>query len=101
MAEIIIEGRRVFYFERGSGTPIVLLHAGAGSGKQWAKTAGLLEPRFRVIAPDLWGFGDSESWSAEPELTHDHQASPSLRSYSICAKNRCASSVTLTEARLP
>ncbi len=75
MAEIIIEGRRVFYFERGSGTPIVLLHAGAGSGKQWAKTAGLLEPRFRVIAPDLWGFGGTESWSAEPELTHDHQAS--------------------------
>jgi len=75
VAEISIEGRRVFYFECGSGAPIVLLHAGAGSGKQWTKTARLLEPRFRVIAPDLWGFGGTESWAGEPELTHDHQAS--------------------------
>ena len=74
MAEINIEGRRVFYFECGSGTPIVLLHAGAGSGKQWAKTARLLESRFRVIAPDLWGFGGTDSWSGEQQLTHDHQA---------------------------
>jgi pimeloyl-ACP methyl ester carboxylesterase len=55
VSELGIDGRRVFYSECGSGAPIVLLHAGAGSGKQWAKTARLLEPRFRVIAPDLWG----------------------------------------------
>lgn len=74
MAEITIEGRRVSYFESGAGAPILLLHAGGTSGKQWAKTARLLEARFRVIAPDLWGFGDTESWSREQELTHDHQA---------------------------
>jgi len=74
VAEISIEGRRVSYLEWGSGAPIVLLHAGAGSGKQWVKTAQLLEARFRVIAPDLWGFGGTESWSGEQELTHDHQA---------------------------
>jgi len=74
MAEISIEGRRVSYFECGSGAPIVLLHAGAGSGKQWVNTARLLEARFLLIAPDLWGFGGTESWSGEQELTHDHQA---------------------------
>lgn len=74
MAEIGIEGRRVCYVECGSGAPVVLLHAGGSSGKQWAKTARLLEPRFRVIAPDLWGFGGTESWSGTEELTHDHQA---------------------------
>ena len=75
MPEISIDGRRVFCAESGSGAPVVLLHAGAGSGKQWAKTARLLEPRFRIIAPDLWGFGDTESWSGAEKLTHDHQAS--------------------------
>lgn len=74
MAEIDIEGRRVYYSACGSGTPVVLLHAGAGSGKQWVKTAHLLEARFRVIAPDLWGFGGTERWSGDQELTHDHQA---------------------------
>ena len=74
MAEITIEGRRVSYTESGSGSCVVLLHAGAGSGKQWAKTARLLDARFRVIAPDLWGFGGTERWSGDQELTHDHQA---------------------------
>ena len=74
MAEISIEGRRVSYSEWGSGASVVLLHAGAGSGRQWAKTARLLEARFRVIAPDLWGFGGTERWSGDQELTHDHQA---------------------------
>lgn len=74
MGEIDIEGRRVSYLEYGTGEPIVLLHAGGSSGKQWVKTAGLLKDRFRVIAPDLWGFGGTESWSGEQELTHDHQA---------------------------
>ncbi|MFM9886032.1 MAG: alpha/beta fold hydrolase [Burkholderiales bacterium] len=59
--EILKDGRRVSYLEYGSGTPIVFLHAGAGSGRQCAKIAALLEPRFRVIAPDLWGFGSTES----------------------------------------
>jgi pimeloyl-ACP methyl ester carboxylesterase len=74
MPEISIDGRRVSYLEFGSGTPLVLLHAGAGSGKQWMKTGKLLEGRFRVIAPDLWGFGDTETWSGEHQVTHDDQA---------------------------
>ena len=96
MAQLTIDGRHVSYLEYGSGAPIVLLHAGGASGKQWAKVGALLEPRFRgrvlghaddavrladvlahqrrVIAPDLWGFGGTEHWSGEQELTHDDQA---------------------------
>jgi pimeloyl-ACP methyl ester carboxylesterase len=74
VSEFAVEGRRVSYFECGSGASIVLLHAGAGSGKQWTKTAHLLESRFRLIAPDLWGFGGTERWSGDQGLTHDHQA---------------------------
>src|SRR4030095_12168018 len=74
MAELKIEGRLVSYFECGSGVPVVLLHAGAGSGKQWLKTARLPEARSQVIAPDFWGSGGPERWSGEHELTRDDQA---------------------------
>jgi pimeloyl-ACP methyl ester carboxylesterase len=74
MAQLTIDGRHVSYLEFGSGAPIVLLHAGGASGKQWAKVGALLEARFHVIAPDLWGFGGTEHWSGEQELTHDDQA---------------------------
>jgi pimeloyl-ACP methyl ester carboxylesterase len=39
--------------------PIVLVHGSPGSGEVLEKLAGLLAPRFRVIVPDLPGFGTS------------------------------------------
>ena len=45
----------------GSGPPVLLLH-GSGPGTTaaaWAPLIAALAPRFRVIAPDLLGFGES------------------------------------------
>lgn len=39
--------------------PVVLVHGSPGSGEVLEKLAGLLTPRFRVIVPDLPGFGAS------------------------------------------
>lgn len=74
MPELILQGRRVAYQDQGSGVPLVLLHAGGSSGRQWTKTASRLSDGFRVIAPDLWGFGLTEGWTGAERLTHDHQA---------------------------
>ena len=73
-ADITIDGKHVACLECGAGPTIVFLHAGASSGRQWAKTAALLEPRYRILAPDLWGFGATDAFSGAAELTHDHQA---------------------------
>ena len=45
----------------GSGPPVLLLHgSGPGTtGAAWAPLIAALAPRFRVLAPDLLGFGDS------------------------------------------
>ncbi|MFM9883218.1 MAG: alpha/beta fold hydrolase [Burkholderiales bacterium] len=51
-----------------------MLHAGASSAKQWNKIATLLETRYRIIAPDLWGFGATSAWSDSRQLAHDDQA---------------------------
>jgi len=43
----------------GSGPPLVLLHGGYGSWTHWIRNVLPLARRFRVIAPDAPGLGDS------------------------------------------
>ena len=43
--------------DRGSGPPVVLLHGQPGSGAGWDPLSVLLEPEFRVLAPDRPGYG--------------------------------------------
>ena len=47
------------YNEAGSGAPLVLLHSGGMAGKEWQPQMPVLGKRFRTIAPDLPGHGDS------------------------------------------
>ena len=48
------------HLEAGTGDPIVLLHGGTGGGANWFRILPLLAPHFRLLAPDLPGFGLSE-----------------------------------------
>ncbi|MCL8207875.1 MAG: alpha/beta fold hydrolase [Actinomycetia bacterium] len=51
---------RIFHREAGAGFPLVLLHGGGGTGKAfWHQLQGLGE-QFRVLAPDMPGFGKSD-----------------------------------------
>jgi 2-hydroxymuconate-semialdehyde hydrolase/2-hydroxy-6-oxo-octa-2,4-dienoate hydrolase len=56
-------GIRTHYLEAGSGHPVVMLH-GSGPGvsgtANWQHNIGTLAQRFRVLAPDIVGFGDTE-----------------------------------------
>jgi pimeloyl-ACP methyl ester carboxylesterase len=45
--------------ERGSGAPVVLLHAGVADRRMWAALLEPLAGGARVFAPDLPGFGDA------------------------------------------
>lgn len=55
-------GIRTNYHDHGSGPPVLLLH-GSGPGvtawANWRGTLAQLSPEFRVLAPDLAGFGYS------------------------------------------
>lgn len=52
------------YAEEGSGPAVVLLHGFPTSAHLWSNLAPMLAPRFRAIAPDLIGYGDSEKPAA-------------------------------------
>src|SRR5690348_16224827 len=61
MAERSINGTTLSYREHGSGLPVVLLHGFPLDGRIWKSQIGNLSKQYRVIAPDLRGFGQSKS----------------------------------------
>jgi pimeloyl-ACP methyl ester carboxylesterase len=73
MSFITMNGAKVAYEERGKGEPVVLVHGWGSSRKQWLLNLKAFAPRFRAIAVDLPGFGESEE-SAYP-YTLDGMAS--------------------------
>lgn len=48
------------YLVAGAGAPVVMLHSSLGSKSQWTLLGRRLAPRYRVIALDLWGYGDND-----------------------------------------
>lgn len=76
-AVVVANGIRTSYLSAGEGAPVVLVH-GSGPGvnaqSNWRLTAPALGRRFRVLAPDVVGFGaterpdgisyDIETWTA-------------------------------------
>ena len=54
-----LHGERVVYVDEGSGEVLLLLHGMAGSSQTWRSVIKPLSRRFRVIAPDLPGHGES------------------------------------------
>ena len=54
----------ISYHELGSGPALVLLHGFPLDGTMWADVAEILSQQWRVIVPDLRGFGESP-WPAE------------------------------------
>ncbi|WP_131742216.1 alpha/beta fold hydrolase [Actinomadura roseirufa] len=52
----------------GSGTPLVLLHAFPLSSAMWLAQREGLAGRFRVVTPDLRGFGGSRLGTGEPSV---------------------------------
>ncbi len=54
-----LHGQRMAYREAGSGEILVLIHGIAGSSDTWRAVMPQLAKRYRVIAPDLLGHGQS------------------------------------------
>jgi haloacetate dehalogenase len=53
-------GIRQHYIDAGSGAPVVLLHGFPETNYAWRYQIPALAPSYRVIAPDLRGYGQTE-----------------------------------------
>lgn len=59
---VLVDGLLTSYLEAGQGDPVVLLHGGefgADARLGWEHTIEALARRYRVLAPDMLGFGGS------------------------------------------
>jgi pimeloyl-ACP methyl ester carboxylesterase len=55
-----VAGNRLHYLTAGQGAPLILLHGYAETSLMWKPIMPVLAQRFKVIAPDLPGIGDSD-----------------------------------------
>ena len=54
-----VDDHRIVYSEGGRGNTVLLLHGFGASGDSWNRCAASLTRKYRVIAPDLPGWGAS------------------------------------------
>lgn len=58
--DVEVDGIRVFTVEAGAGDPVILLHGLGATNSSMLPTMDALARDYRVIAPDLPGFGGSD-----------------------------------------
>jgi pimeloyl-ACP methyl ester carboxylesterase len=72
MPALVIQGSSASYTESGSGPAAVLLHSSASTRWQWRPLMEALKGFRRVLAPDLWGYGDSDAFPGrDPSLAKE------------------------------
>jgi pimeloyl-ACP methyl ester carboxylesterase len=64
-----VNGVRIHYAEAGQGEPVILQHGWPQHWWAWRHQIGPLAERYRVICPDLRGFG----WSEAPPSGYEKQ----------------------------
>lgn len=70
---LYIDGRGIHYVDEGQGPPLLLIHGLAGSAANFQAIIPLLSQHFRVVAPDLLGFGLSDR-PPDGDYSHRGQA---------------------------
>jgi haloacetate dehalogenase len=67
-SDITVDGVRLHVRQGGEGPPLLLLHGYPQTGAMWGPVADDLARRYRVVIPDLRGYGRSD----KPETDAEH-----------------------------
>ena len=63
-------GINTHYLESGIGYPLVLMHGGGAGAIQWYRVIPALAEAFRVIVPDVVGYGETDKPRARYDRTY-------------------------------
>ena len=64
MNSIEVDQLGIHLYDVGKGEPVILLHCSSASHKAWRFLFDDLHDGYRVLAPDLVGYGQSDRWPA-------------------------------------
>jgi pimeloyl-ACP methyl ester carboxylesterase len=58
-------GLRIEHSDEGHGPPVVLIHSSVSGNRQWRSLTDALTDRYRVLAVNLYGYGETTQWPGE------------------------------------
>ena len=61
------------FIEQGQGSAVLLIHSTVAGNKQWRKLIEYLSPHYRILAPNLFGYGSTIKWNKERAQTLNDQ----------------------------
>ena len=62
---------RVDYTDEGQGQPVILIHSSVSANRQWRALSETLRDRYRVLAVNLFGYGNTSPWTGTtPQSLH-------------------------------
>jgi pimeloyl-ACP methyl ester carboxylesterase len=73
MPKLDLDGNTVNVRDAGDGVPVILLHSSSSHSGQWKRLSDQMCDEFRVLAPDLYGYGQSDPLPGDgrPYFRHD------------------------------
>jgi len=68
--------RRIDYLDEGDGPAVFLIHSASSSNRQWRPLVDRLASRYRVLAINLFGYGQTTPWpdDGQRQTMADHAA---------------------------
>ena len=61
------------FIEEGQGSAVLLIHSTVAGNKQWRKLIEYLSPHYRILAPNLFGYGSTIKWNKKRAQTLSDQ----------------------------
>ncbi|HSS66623.1 MAG TPA: alpha/beta hydrolase [Gammaproteobacteria bacterium] len=62
------------YADEGQGQPVILIHSSVSANRQWRSLSEALKDRYRVVAINLFGYGEATPWPGTAPLSLEAQA---------------------------
>jgi len=79
---VLTMGRlRIDTCDEGSGPTVVLIHSSVSGNRQWRALSAALSDRYRVLSPNLFGYGETTPW---PDTTQQPLYAPAMLVATLC-----------------